>query len=141
MKIEDIDDILIIENLCFLIPWTEQSFHDEISKNRHAHYKIIIFENKIIGYIGFWQVLDEGHITNIAIHPEYRNRGLASLLLENTLIFCKNINVESLTLEVRKSNLPARSLYKKYGFIEEGCRKKYYSDNNEDAIIMWRRDI
>lgn len=141
MTIKDIEDILVIENLCFTLPWSFDSFYNEIQLNKFAHYHIISFENKVVGYIGVWQVLDEGHITNVAIHPEYRHKGLACKLIEHTLDFCIRNKIHSVTLEVRKSNIPALNLYKKFGFAEEGIRKGYYADNNEDAIIMWKHDI
>ncbi|MGE5328368.1 MAG: ribosomal protein S18-alanine N-acetyltransferase [Deltaproteobacteria bacterium] len=141
MTVNDIEEILIIENLCFTIPWTYESFFNELELNKFAHYNIILFDNQVAGYIGFWQVLDEGHITNVAIHPKFRRIGLACKLIEHTLNFCRYMNITSLTLEVRQSNIPAQNLYRKYGFVEEGIRKQYYKDNNEDAIIMWNKGI
>jgi len=141
MTIDDIEEILIIENLCFALPWSYDSFYNEIQSNKFAHYHVIWFNNRIAGYIGLWHVIDEGHITNIAIHPEFRCRGLACKLIEYTLDFCRESNISSLTLEVRKNNIPALNLYKKYGFVEEGIRKEYYADNKEDAIIMWNKSI
>lgn len=141
MTIEDIEEVLVIENLCFTLPWTRQSFVDEISQNNHAHYHIIKHSKKTIGYSGLWKVLDEGHITNIAIHPDYRRMGMASKLLNHMLDYCVNQQISSLTLEVRASNIAAQNLYKKYGFVEAGIRKAYYSDNKEDAIIMWKNNV
>lgn len=141
MFIADIKEIEVIENLCFSLPWSYESFYNEIQSNKFAHYFIILFNNQIVGYIGLWQVLDEAHITNVAIHPDYRQQGLASKLIEYTLDFCRETGILSITLEVRKSNIPAQNLYKKFGFFEEGIRKQYYSDNKEDAIIMWNKSI
>ena len=137
----DIDEIVEIENLCFTIPWARFSFLNELMSNKFAHYHVIRFNSRIIGYLGLWKVIDEGHITNIAIHPDYRRIGMASKLLEYILKFSLDQNIASLTLEVRKSNTAAQELYKKYGFTEAGVRKSYYSDNNEDAIIMWNTNI
>jgi len=141
MTIDDIKDILVIENLCFTLPWSYESFYNEVQLNKFAHYHIIRFNDQITGYIGLWQVLDEGHITNIAIHPDFRRLGLACKLIEYTLDFCKDSSITSLTLEVRKSNISAQNLYKKYGFVEEGIRKQYYADNKADSIIMWNKAI
>jgi len=141
MTIDDILEILVIENLCFALPWSYESFYNEIESNKFAHYHAIRFNNQIAGYIGLWQVMDEGHITNIAIHPDLRRQGLACKLIEYTLDFCKESSITSLTLEVRKNNIPAQNLYKKYGFVAEGFRKAYYADNKEDAIIMWNKNI
>jgi ribosomal-protein-alanine N-acetyltransferase len=86
-----------------------------------------------------WQVCDEGHITNIAVHPEFRRSGVGSALMEALLAEAENRGIAALTLEVRESNHCARSLYRKYGFEDGGMRKAYYADNNEDAVIMWKR--
>lgn len=136
MKPDDIDQIVIIEKLCFTQPWSRESFIREVLFNKFAHYFVARLDNTIVGYVGFWHILDEAHITNIAVHPEYRRRGIASRLLEHLIKFCFDQGIEYLTLEVRKNNFPAQKLYKKYGFVEIGIRKGYYSDTNEDAIIM-----
>lgn len=141
MSVIDIEEVLIIESLCFTLPWSRQSFLDELMFNKFAHYHIARSNDTAIGYSGLWKVLDEGHITNIAVHPDYRRLGIGSRLIQNMLDYCTGQNITSLTLEVRKSNTAAQSMYKKFGFIEAGMRKSYYSDNNEDAIIMWKNDI
>ena len=86
-----------------------------------------------------WAIVDEGHITNIAVHPNFREKGVGTILLQSLIDHSKDWGCNSLTLEVRASNDAAKGLYKKFGFLEEGIRKNYYSDNEEDAIIMWRR--
>ena len=96
-------------------------------------------DNKVIGFAGTWIVLDESHITNIAIHPNYRRQGIASMLLEKLLDYCKNRGCVSYTLEVRSGNKAAKALYEKHNFKSNGIRKGYYEDNKEDAIIMWLR--
>lgn len=141
LKLEHIDSVLIIDTLCFPTPWSRESFQKEIENNKFARYIIAKKGEVVIGYAGMWLILDEGHITNIAVHPEYRGIGTGKLLLEALIEICKIESVNSITLEVRKSNLVAQSLYKKYGFVEEGIRKEYYGDNREDAIIMWKHNI
>ena len=141
MKSSDIDQVLIVENLCFTIPWSFQSFVNELTYNKFAHYHVARHSEMIIGYSGLWKVLDEGHITNIAVHPDFHRQGVASKMLESLMQFSIENEIASLTLEVRKSNIPAQNLYKKYGFTEAGIRKAYYSDNHEDAIIMWNKSI
>ena len=141
MVVEDIGEVVVIENLCFSLPWAHDSFLNELHSNKHAHYHVIRQENRIVGYAGLWKVLDEGHITNIAVHPENRRAGIGSKLLEHMFKFSIEQEISSLTLEVRKSNISALKLYKKYGFEEAGIRKAYYSDNNEDAVIMWKTNI
>jgi ribosomal-protein-alanine N-acetyltransferase len=141
MTAQDIEHVALIEKTCFSIPWSKQQFEDELLKNSHAHYHVIKLNDQVIGYMGLWKIFDEGHITNIAVLPDYRRSGVASFLLKHVFSFCIEQDIRSLTLEVRKSNTPAIELYKKHGFTESGFRKAYYSDNNEDAIIMWKNDI
>ena len=141
MSFNDVERVEEIEKLCFSIPWSQKQFIDELSLNSHAHYHVIKHKQQIVGYMGLWKIIDEGHITNIAINPNFKRMGFGSFLLKHVLDFCISENINSLTLEVRKSNTPAIELYKKYGFAESGIRKAYYSDNNEDAIIMWLNRI
>ncbi len=136
---EHIDDIENVEKLSFKIPWSRQSIIDEFMNNEAAVYYCAIAGGKAVGYAGMWQVLDEGHITNIAVHPEFRCSGLGSALMEALLGEAENRGIIALTLEVRKTNFNAQALYRKYGFEDGGMRKAYYADNNEDAIIMWKR--
>lgn len=140
-KLEHIDDIMVIETLSFKIPWSRESLIEDISRNQLATYHIAAVENKVIGYAGMWKVIDEGQITNIAVHPEYRGSGVGSKLLENLIETAKSKGISRMTLEVRKGNIAAQGLYLKYGFNVEGCRRAYYADNGEDAIIMWKNKI
>lgn len=135
-----IDSILSIEKLSFTDPWSRDSMEKELNNN-FARYVVVKLEDKVIGYGGMWIILDEGHITNIAVAPEYRCIGAGKLILKSLVNICKTEKVISLTLEVRVSNTIAQSLYSKFGFITEGIRKNYYADNNENALIMWKRDI
>ena len=138
---DHIEEIFNINKLAFATPWSINSIEKEIIDNPHALYIIAVKENMVLGYGGLWIILDEGHITNIAIHPNYRRLGIASLVLSTLIEESKDRGINSITLEVRKSNLAAQNLYKQFGFIEEGYRKNYYSDNLEDAIIMWKHNI
>lgn len=104
--------------------------------NKLARYIVAVHDDKVIGYCGIWLVLDEGDITNIAVDPDYRGQHISSLILSNIIELCRNEKISSITLEVRKSNVIAQSLYKKFGFISEGVRKGYYQDNGEDCILM-----
>ncbi len=141
MALEHVDDIMIVENLSFSIPWSKAAFIEEITKNTFAYYYAGMFEGKAIGYGGMWQVFDEGHITNIAIHPEFRRIGVGSSILEYMIGEAVKKGIQRMTLEVRKSNESALKLYQKYGFVNEGIRKSYYADNGEDAIIMWKHEM
>lgn len=136
-----VDEILKISNLSFPISWSRESIKKEIIDNKQAIYLVALKDDEVIGYAGVWVILDEGHITNIAVHPEFRGIGVASLILDSLIGACKDKSVEHMTLEVRKSNIAAINLYKNFGFIEEGIRKKYYADNGEDALIMWKHYI
>lgn len=137
MSIDDIDDVVEVENNCFSIPWSKASFLREIENNEVALYLVAKIENKAVGYIGVWRIIDEGHITNVAVHSDYRGLGIGSMLVSELLSLCKKDGINSFTLEVRKSNDIAQKLYRKYGFEERGIRKNYYEDNKEDAVIMW----
>src|SRR3989440_3871514 len=95
----------------------------------------------IIGFSGLWLMVDEAHITTIAIHPDYRRRSLGEFLLVSLIDIAYSIGAKWVTLEVRVSNSTAQNLYRKYGFREAGVRRRYYSDNQEDALIMWTDEI
>ena len=137
MTVDDIDNVLEVEEDCFSIPWSKASFLRELENNEIALYLVAKVENKAVGYIGTWKVLDEGHITNLAVHSDYRNLGIGGMLISELLSLCKKDGINSFNLEVRKSNEIARKLYEKFGFEDRGIRKGYYQDNNEDAVIMW----
>ena len=138
MTTEHIKDVHKIEEDCFSIPWSEKAFYDEVTKNKMSIYIIAKEDNKIIGYGGMWHVINEGHITNIAVKKEYRQKGVGSKIVNALIDIAKEKEMIGITLEVRKSNLVAQDIYKKYGFIMEGIRKEYYDDNKEDAIVMWK---
>ena len=125
---------------CFAIPWTLDSINNELN-NPLAKYVIAqdLSTGEVVGFVGVWIIAGEGDITNIAVRSKYRKQGIASNLLIKLFDVCKTFNCEDITLEVRASNTPAQNLYKKFNFKEEGIRKGYYSDNGEDAIIMWKR--
>lgn len=134
----DIDRVLEIEKESFSPPWSREAFLLELTKNILAKYIVVEVDGKVVGYGGIWLILDEGHITNIAIDKEYRGLGLGDKLLEGLIQLCVDRDIKVITLEVRKSNEVAKELYKKHGFKECGIRPGYYTNNNEDAIIMWK---
>jgi len=138
MNINDLEKVLEIERECFTTPWSEEAFRMEVEKNMLAKYIVVEDEDEILGYGGIWLIVDEGHITNIAVHPRYRGKGIGNFLVEGLIDLCKRREIYRMTLEVRVSNIVAQSLYKKYGFKEAGIRPRYYSDTNEDALIMWK---
>lgn len=139
MKEEDIDGILEISSLSFSVSWSKDSYIQELT-NPVAKYFVAKTDNKVVGFAGTWIVLDEAHITNIAVHPDHRNKGIASKLLVELINHCRKNGCNAYTLEVRSGNKAARGLYEKYNFQEAGIRKGYYEDNKEDAVLMWLRD-
>lgn len=137
MTLEDIPVIVAIEEVSFPSPWTAQSFSSELKDNYLARYFCLELDGKVIGYMGLWIVMGEAHVTNVAIWPGCRGQGWGEYLMRSVMLKLVNSGVFRMTLEVRVSNTPAQNLYSKLGFKSAGLRKKYYSDNQEDAIIMW----
>lgn len=136
---KDLPAMAEIERRCFHTPWSEESLRDDLTGNPLSVYMVLEAENgDVAGYISLWRILDEGHINNVAVLPEYRRRGGASEMLEFMLEYSEKNGISSHTLEVRVSNEGAIGLYRKFGFREAGVRKGYYEDNGEDALIMWR---
>lgn len=140
MVFDDLEEIDILEKKCFTDPWNLETFVHEITRNHMASYVVAVDEknNKIAGYAGMWIVLDEAHITNVAVLPEYRGKKIGKMLMERQVKDSIVAGAVKMSLEARVSNITAINLYKKTGFIEVGVRKKYYDDNNEDAVIMWK---
>lgn len=141
MNEKDILDVLDVGNLSLREAWTLESLKKEL-QNPLAKYIVISSDSKVIAFAGLWIVAGEGQITNIAVHHNCRGKGLGNKLMEALINNMNTWNCNSLTLEVRNSNIIAKKLYSKYGFIEEGIRKNYYHNNDgtkEDAIIMWLR--
>lgn len=139
--IEDVAAILEVERASFTVPWSRQAFCGELDNNLYARYIVAELGDKIIGYAGMWIILDEGHVTNIAIHPDYRGRHYGEAMVRQLMKLARDCGAVKMTLEVRVSNMIAQALYKKLGFEARGRRKGYYADNNEDAIIMWKDEI
>ena len=135
MTSSDIDGIYEVEVSSFSKPWSKRSFEKELT-NSVATYLVAKIDNRLIGYIGVWQVLDEGHITNVAVHKDYRGKKIGNKLVRDMVMLCEEKGITAMTLEVRVSNVVAQNLYKKYGFKSVGIRKGYYEDK-EDAMIMW----
>ena len=128
-----LDDVYIIETECFSHPWSKQSLEEELS-NETSLFLVAKEENEVIGYIGMSIVIDEGYIFNVAVREKYRNKGVATALINELVTYGKKNNFSFITLEVRESNLPAISLYAIFGFIKAGERTDYYSTPKENAI-------
>ena len=133
---EDLDAVTAIEEETFAIPWSRESFRQELERNVAARYLVAETDGQVVGYAGAWVILDESHITNIAVREDARGRGIGKLLTSRLLQVLSNLGACYATLEVRVSNERAQNLYKSLGFISVGKRKRYYEDNNEDAFLM-----
>ena len=135
MTIQDVDGVHAIEQATFKKPWKREDFVKEMTTNTCARYLVAEDEGKIVGFAGAWIVLDEAHITNIAVLSDYRGRGIGRDLTAGLLQYAANLGVVYATLEVRRSNVIAQNLYKSLGFEYVGVRKRYYEDNGEDAFL------
>ena len=136
MLMGDAEGMAEIERLSFPIPWTADSFRTEYEHNRHALYIVAEENDFIAGFAGAWVIFDEAHVTNIAVHPDMRGKGIGEKLLLVLMQASIRLGAEKMFLEVRPSNEAAVYLYKKNGFAKISVRKHYYSDNGEDAIVM-----
>lgn len=137
MTVQDIDAVVEIERESFTLPWSAEAFRNELRYNQFAHYLVLEVDKRPAGYGGMWVIIDEAHVTNIAVKPGYRKQGYGERILRELINTAVYLGAKKMTLEVRVSNWPARHLYEKLGFRATGVRKGYYSDNQEDALIMW----
>jgi len=138
MTKDDAKELAVLDQLCFSVPWSEKSFCEE-AENTLATYFVAKEDDKIVGYGGIWNVSGEGQITNIAVHPDYRKKGIASEILKALI---ENVGLcEKIFLEVRESNLAAICLYEKHGFKKCGVRKNFYHSPQENGIIMIREEM
>ena len=138
MTFDNLDEVYEIDKESFPVPWSKESFEEEL-KNILSTYLVAKIDDKVVGYIGSWMVIDECHITNIAVHPDYRRQGIANKLVEELLKYCNEHGISYILLEVRINNLSAQNLYKKFGFTSDGIRKGYYKNPDgtyDDAILM-----
>ena len=136
MRLKDVDAVAAIEKETFARPWSRDSFRQEVTRNAVARYLVAEEEGQILGYAGAWIILDESHITNIAVREDAQGRGLGKKLTSELLQILSNLGASYTTLEVRVSNTRAQNLYKGLGFVAVGKRKRYYEDNGEDAFLM-----
>jgi ribosomal-protein-alanine N-acetyltransferase len=170
MTLDDIPEVMAIEKTAFPIPWPEQAYRHELLENPNAYFIVVRLTQlhddsvpgdarstqnllqrlmprpvrpapPVIGFAGLWMIVDEGHVSTIASHKDWRGRGVGELMLVSLLRESQRRNAAFATLEVRVSNHVAQNLYTKYGFVEVGRRKRYYRDNNEDALIMTVMDF
>ena len=137
----DLDGVLDVEAESFTNPWTREMYAWEIQNRSVCHiYVVRMFDCEVAGFCAFWLVLDEIHINNVAIRPEFRGRGIGTALLHHVLAEAKRLGATRATLEVRASNDAARRLYERLGFYVAATRRDYYTNPVEDALILWRDD-
>ena len=136
----DLDDVQEIERACFPTPWSKAAFINEIHFERSI-FKTLKIGSRLIGYGGFWLVLDGIHISNIAIHPDYQRQGFGRMLLTHLLEEAVARGASQASLEVRRSNMAALKLYGEFGFKVITVRNNYYQDTKEDALVMWNDNI
>ncbi|WP_146552701.1 ribosomal protein S18-alanine N-acetyltransferase [Rummeliibacillus sp. SL167] len=138
MTIADVEAVHSIEEAVFATPWTLDAFYHEMTTNTQATYIVAVDgTDAIIGFCGMWIVLDESQITNVAVLPAGRGKGIGESLMREAIHIAKERGVVVMSLEVRITNSIAQNLYRKLGFQEGGIRKNYYTDNQEDALVMW----
>ncbi len=152
MRVEDVDQVVAIERLSFPLPWPRESFIREIREIDNSRLLVVTEEqdrqgsseasvDNVMGYACWWEVVDECHITNFAVAPAHRRRGVADVLLGRVLEDAKGRGLLRATLEVRLGNAAAIALYEKWGFTAAAMRPRYYPDNREDALVMWKEKI
>ena len=136
MTMDDLDTVAALEAKIFPRPWSRDDYAHELTENKVARYLVAERNGEVIGFAGAWIILDESHITNIAVAEEARRQGVGYRVTLALLQYLSNLGASYATLEVRRSNTAAQGLYHKLGFIQVGVRKRYYEDNGEDALLM-----
>ncbi|MNS15632.1 ribosomal-protein-alanine N-acetyltransferase [compost metagenome] len=140
MQSADLPRVVEIERACFGERWTLASFQNELS-NAASTYFVATLGDRIVGYAGYWLILEESHVTTIGVDPKHQRKGYGELLMLDLIEHAAKHGARWVTLEVRASNIAAQKMYEKFGFTSLGRRKGYYQDNNEDALIMWTENI
>ncbi len=170
MTIEHVEEVRELERRCFSTPWPRESFYYELERNRMARYIVLrrlsqdpavppvpatapgllqrifgvrnrVNSNSVVGFAGLWMMVDEAHITTLAVSPDHQGKGLGELLLVAITEISAAYGAKMMTLEVRPSNAIAQKLYEKHGFSGHGIRPHYYSDDGEDAVVMWSEEL
>ena len=135
MESQHVSAIAALEIVCFADPWDEKSIDYELT-NQLSHWLVALEADTVVGYVGSQTVIDETDMMNIAVHPDFRRKGIAEALVNALVSDLKELGSHCLTLEVRESNEPAKALYEKLGFIHVGTRKNYYRHPKEDGLIL-----
>jgi len=144
MSLADIDSVVLIDRTSFSLPWSEQFYRSELNDNSAAYLYVIVTGEgvqDVVGYLGFWFIVDEAHISTFAVHPGYRRNGYGRRLLTHALSQASSLGAEMVSLEVRASNQAAVKLYESFGFGVTGRKTGYYQDTGEDALFMILEDL
>ena len=139
MNASRVPQVAQLEQLCFADPWSEKSIASELT-SKWSYWLVAVEDDRVVGYIGSQSSIDESDVMNVAVHPDYRRKGIAENLINHLVEELKNRGGHALLLEVRASNAPAIALSEKLGFLQVGCRKNYYHNPREDALIL-RKDF
>ncbi len=145
MLLSDVEQVVQIDELSFTLPWSERTYRLELTENTAAHLFVAELDDQlerhVVGYVGFWFIVDEAHISTLALRPDFRGQGIGRRLLEEALVRALRLGADLVTLEVRASNQSSIDLYKKFGFQVKARKPRYYRDNNEDALLMVLDDL
>lgn len=140
MEKRDVDRVYEIEVKSFRTPWSKHSLAGEL-KNNVAHYMLLEEDGQVVAYGGMWVLFDESHMTNIAVHPDYRGKGYSRLLFVAMMAEAQKLGATRMTLEVRETNTVAQNLYYSLDFVKEGYRRRYYEDTGEGAYLLWNGNV
>ena len=141
MTLEDVPTVLVLDQISFSLPWPERSFRFELTENTASRCWVAEVDGRVVGMVVGWLLVDEMHIATIATHPDYRRQRIATKLLGHTLLKSMDEGARTSFLEVRESNQAAQEMYLKFGYEKTGRRKRYYRDNDEDAILMLLKSL
>lgn len=134
---EYLDDVLEIEEMSFTLPWSRDSYYHELGGNPLSRFFGLFWQDRLIAFGGFWLIMDEAHVANVAVQPLFRGQGLGELLMRKLMTYALSEGALKMTLEVRETNYTAQNLYEKLGFVSSGARPGYYHDTGEAALILW----
>jgi ribosomal-protein-alanine N-acetyltransferase len=141
MAASDISAVVRIEKASFSTVWPSDAFYNELNTNKLAHYFVGRLGDRVVAYGGIWVILEDSHVTTLAVDPAYRGRHYGEIMLLRLIDEALERGAAWMTLEVRESNAVAQHLYRKYGFTTVTMRRGYYSDDNESALVMWAGNL
>lgn len=141
MRKEDLDQVMVLDTICFSTPWSKATYLAELAKGKGACYLVAEQEGKVVGYGGSWTIEKEMHITTLGVDPDCRRQGIGEKIMLEFVEAAWRTGLEEMTLEYAVSNAAAESLYEKFGFTREGLRRRYYQDTGEDAVIATVRRL